>query len=33
MNILVLGFDVDGFINPAVTRLVRHGVLDAPVPI
>ena len=34
MNIFVLSFDVDGFINPAVTRLVRHGVLDAPrIPI
>jgi len=30
MNIFVLSFDVDGFIHPAVTRLVRHGVLDAP---
>jgi hypothetical protein len=30
MNIFVLSFDVDGFIHPAVTRLARHGVLDAP---
>jgi hypothetical protein len=30
MNIIVLNFDVDGVINPAVTRLVRNGALDAP---
>ena len=30
MNIFVPSFDVDGLIHPAVTRLVHHGVLDAP---